>query len=148
MVIVEWCGYEKMAKEFPKNTVYSDHYTFKDEASLEKYRASLKAHPEVKVPLFLGEMKAGQDNAKAARWMAEAMNKEGWHWAVWTYKGVNVGGWAAFNYHGTMRYDLSKDSYGSLLDKWTTGLSQWQDPAKPKNYYVNQWWIDGFRQSR
>ncbi len=146
MVIVEWCGYDKMPKEFPKNTVYSDHYSFKDQPGLSSYRDSLAKHPEVDTPLFLGEMKAGQDNAGAARWMAESMNKEGWHWAVWTYKAVNCGGWAAFNYHASMRYDLSKDSYESLLEKWTRGLTLWQDPSGQKNHAITQWWVDGFRQ--
>jgi endoglucanase len=146
MVIVEWSGYAKMPKEFPKNTVYSDHYAFKDAESLEKYLGSLRAHPEVKVPVFLGEMKAGRDDADAARWMADAMNKEGWSWAVWTYKGVTVGGWAAFNYDASMRYDLSADSYESLLEKWTHGLTQWQDASKPKNSAITSWWVEGFRQ--
>ena len=147
MIIVETTGYENTPKEFPKNTVYSDHYVFKDQASFEKYRSSLKAHPEVHVPLFLGEMKARQDTAESARWMAEMMNQEGWDWTIWTYKAVNLGGWAGFNYNDELHYDLSKDSYESILDKWTHGLSQWQDRAKPKNYYLNQWWIDGYKQS-
>jgi endoglucanase len=148
MVIVEWSGYANTPKEFPNNTVYSDHYAFKDAESLEKYLGSLRAHPEVKVPVFLGEMKAGKDDAESARWMAEAMNKEGWNWAVWTYKGVTVGGWAAFNYDASMRYDLSTDSYESLLAKWEHGLTQWQDPARPKNSSITQWWVDGFRHPR
>ena len=146
MVIVEWSGYSNTPKEFPKNTVYSDHYAFKDANSLEKYLGSLRVHPEVKVPVFLGEMKAGKDDAESARWMADAMNKEGWSWAVWTYKGVAVGGWAAFNYDASMRYDLSTDSYESLLEKWEHGLTQWQHPEKPKNSSITQWWVDGFRQ--
>ncbi len=146
MVIVEWSGYSNTPKEFPKNTVYSDHYAFKDANSLEKYLGSLRVHPEVKVPVFLGEMKAGKDDAESARWMADAMNKEGWSWAVWTYKGVNVGGWAAFNYDASMRYDLSTDSYESLLEKWERGLTQWQHPEKPKNSAITRWWVGGFRQ--
>ena len=147
MIIVEWSDYEKTPKEFPTNTVYSDHYAFKDQASLEKYRISLKAHPEVQVPLFLGEMKAGQDTAQAARWLAETMNQEGWNWAIWTYKGVDNGGWAVFNYDRSLRYDLSKDSYEAILDKWSRGLTQWQDSTKPRNYQFTQWWVDGFKQT-
>jgi hypothetical protein len=146
MIIVETTGYENTPKEFPKNTVYSDHYVFKDQASFEKYRNSLKAHPEVHVPLFLGEMGTPQHTVESARWMAEMMNKEGWSWTIWTYKSIKTGGWAGFNYNDEFHYDLSKDSYESILDKWTYGLSQWQDPAKPKNYYLSQWWIDGYRQ--
>jgi aryl-phospho-beta-D-glucosidase BglC (GH1 family) len=148
MVIVEWSGYENTPKEFPKNTVYSDHYVFKDQASFDKYLTSLNSHPEVNVPLFLGEMKAGEDNVTSARWMADTMNKEGWNWAIWTYKGVNVGGWAAFDYYSTVRYDLSSDSYESILAKWSNELTQWQNPSKPKNYYINQWWVDGFGQNQ
>lgn len=147
MVIVEWSGYENTPKEFPVNTVYSDHYAFKDPASLEKYRASLDAHPDVQVPLFLGEMKPGQDTADGARWMAQAMNAQDWNWAVWTYKGVSVGGWAAFNYSKSLRYDLSKDSFDSILAKWTHELTQWQDPAKPRNSSFTKWWVDGLSQT-
>jgi len=147
MIIVETTGYANMADEFPKNTVYSDHYAFKDQVSFERFRGTLRDHPEVRVPLFLGEMKAGQDTAESARWMAQTMNKEGWSWAIWTYKAVNYGGWAGFNYYDKLNYDLSKDSYESILDKWTHGLSQWQDPTTPRNYYLTQWWVDGFKQS-
>ena len=147
LVIVEWSGYENTPKEFPGNTAYSDHYAFHDQATLDKYKASLAAHPEVRVPLFLGEMKAGDDTEAGARWMADAMNKEGWNWAVWTYKAVGVGGWAAFNYDASLRYDLSQNSYETLMDKWTHGLTQWQDPKQPPNFHLTPWWIAGFRQN-
>ena len=148
MVILEWCGYENMPKEFTQNAVYSDHYSFKDDASLEKFKKTLSDHPEVTCPIFLGEMKAGEDNEKSARWMADTMNKEGWSWCIWTYKCVNYGGWGAINYTNDVKYDLAKDSYESILDKWSHVLTQWQDPAKPKNYYTSQWWIDGFGQKK
>ena len=146
MVIVEWSGYENTPKEFPDNTVYSDHYAFKNQASLDKYLASLAAHPEVDVPLFLGEMKAGEDNTDAARWMALAMNRQGWSWAIWTYKGVDNGGWAAMNYGGEIKCNLARDSYESILKKWTVGLSQWHQPSPVLNLHPTKWWIDGFGQ--
>ncbi len=147
MIITEWSGYEWMKRDFPINAVYSDHYVFDNPEKLDKYRASLAAHPDIQVPVFLGEMKSAADTADSARWLAEAMNQNGWSWAIWTYKAVDCGGWAAFNYDKSLEYDLSKDSYERLMDKWTRGLSQWQNPAEPKNYHLTQWWIDGFKQS-
>ncbi len=147
MIITEWSGYENMTRDFPTNTVYSDHYAFDNAAKLSAYRESLAKSPNIQAPIFLGEMKAGEDTMVGAQWLVQAMNKEGWSWAIWTYKAVNYGGWAAFNYDDSLKYDLSKDSYESLLEKWTNGLRQWQDPTKPKNYHLTQWWIDGFRQN-
>lgn len=147
MIFTEWSGYENMTRDFPTNSVYSDHYAFDSPEKLAKYRASLAQHPAIQTPVFLGEMKAGTDTTQGARWLADAMNKEGCHWAIWTYKAVNYGGWAAFNYDDSLKYDLSKDSYESILDKWTRGLSRWHDAKQPKNYALTQWWIDGFRQN-
>lgn len=44
----------------------------------------------------------------------------------------------------SLRYDLSKDSYQSILDKWTNGLRQWQQPDKAKklrSYRVVDRWV-------
>jgi len=148
MILTEWSGYENMPRDFPTNAVYSDHYSLKDQATLDNYKASLAKYPDIQVPIFLGEMKAGADTVESARWMSDAMKQEGYNWSIWTYKAVNYGGWAAFNYDDSVKYNLSKDSYESILDKWTNGLSQWQNPTKPANYHLTQWWIDGFRQKQ
>jgi hypothetical protein len=31
------------------------------------------------------------------------------------------------------------------MQKWTTGLTGWQDPTKPASHYENAWWFNGFR---
>ncbi|KAI9013456.1 glycoside hydrolase superfamily [Hyaloraphidium curvatum] len=146
LIIVEWSGYNNTLAEFGNNSMYSDHYSFDDEASFQGYKASIDAGPN-RVPLFLGEMKAGNDTAPGARWMADTMNAQNWHWCIWTYKGVSVGGWAAFNYYTQLRYNLSSDPFESIMDKWSRGLVQWQNASAPANSYKTQWWIDGFRQN-
>ncbi len=95
-------------------------------------------------PVFIGEMKAPEDNAESAAELAHALNRRGWSWAVWTYKGVDNGGWAAFNYPRSLKYNLASDSYDAILQKWTDGLIQWQAPGTPSGRYLTQWWIDGF----
>ena len=111
-------------------------------------KEKLTEAPGVHVPVFIGEMKAPQDNADSARALVKALDKRGWHWAVWTYKGVNNGGWASFNYHQELKYDLANDSYDDILTKWSTGLSEWQHSAKPANCSFNGWWIEGFTEHR
>lgn len=160
IVIGESQSYANFKDPYWKNTMYSAHYpgddiqgseTGKIEGSatekIKKWEQAvgIAANPAVQVPVFIGELKAPQDNAESAQQYVAALNKRGWSWAVWTYKTVDMGGWGAFNYYTEMRYDLSKDSYESLLDKWSNGLIQWQDPTKPKNFYWNDWWIEGFK---
>jgi hypothetical protein len=72
------------------------------------------------------------------------MNERGWNWTVWTYKGVDNGGWASANYDRALKYDLAADSYESVLEKWTTGLSQWRTGTSPRDLQKNTWWIEGF----
>ena len=158
MIIEEWVSYPGLKNEKWTNVVWSSHYPEDTDKSLPKdaveeriaafdKKEKISETPEVKVPVFIGEMKAPDDNAQAAKALVKALEKRGWHWAVWTYKGVNNGGWASFNYHQELKYDLAKDSYEDILKKWSVGLSQWQHPGKPENHRFNGWWIEGFRQS-
>lgn len=151
VVIFEWSGYNNTFPEFAaggnKSVMYSDHYEFNDQASFDGYKASIDAGP-VKVPLFLGEMKPGADTTAGAKWLADTMDTAGYHWCIWTYKGVSIGGWAAFDYYTQLRYNLTSDSFDSILDKWTNGISSWyRNSSAPVNSYWNQWWIDGFRRN-
>ena len=56
----------------------------------------------------------------------------------------SVGGWASFNYHGSLKYDMTGVSYEELLDLWTDGLSRWRSSSGNKNYYLTNWWIEGY----
>ena len=159
MIVEEWVSYPKLNKEGWINVVWSSHYPEDSDKTLPRDKVEdlivafekkekLTDAPGVQAPVFIGEMKAPQDNAESARALVRAFEKRGWHWAVWTYKGVNNGGWASFNYHQELKYDLAKDAYEDILNKWMTGLSQWQHSGKPANYSFNKWWIEGFKQTR
>lgn len=148
MLIVESVAYPSLASQRWQNAVWSAHYP---ENALKAGSASerinefdkhekISATSRVAVPIFIGEMKAPRDDARSAADLVKALDDRGWSWAVWTYKGVDNGGWASFNYSRELKYNLAKDSYESILAKWTTGLSQWRDPTKPKNYSMNAWW--------
>jgi len=154
IVIGEGMYYTNFKDGYWKNGVWSAHYpddkadgTVDQKIAKWSSTQNIDQNPDVPAPVFIGEMKSPQDTEDSAVALAEALNKRGWSWAVWDYKAANMGGWASFDYDGSFRYDLSKDSYDSLYQRWSTELTQWQDPAKPKNYYVSQWWIDGYQKA-
>jgi aryl-phospho-beta-D-glucosidase BglC (GH1 family) len=152
MIVLETVGYPGLKTERFVNVVWSAHYpenaqksgTVAERLAAFDAKEKISATPAVQVPIFIGECKAPEDNADSAFELAKAFNDRGWSWAVWTYKGVDNGGWASFNYDRALKYDLSADSYEAILEKWTSRLSQWRDPAKPKNYHETTWWIEGF----
>ena len=152
MIVEEWVSYPNTPQENWTNVVWSDHYPGKKETGTPEERltaydvdAGISAHPEVQCPIFMGEIKSPQDTTESAAALAQALNKRGWSWAVWTYKAVNQGGWALFNYNRSVRYNLAADSYESILSKWQTQLTQWQDQKKPVNYIGNTALIDGYK---
>lgn len=152
MLIVESVAYPSLRTERWNNVVWSAHYpenALQEGSAADRLAAfdrqeKLSATPQVAVPIFIGECKAPQDNAASATELVKAMDDRGWHWTVWTYKGVDNGGWASFNYHRELKYNLATDSYDDIMQKWTAGLSQSRDPSKPKNYSLTDWWIAGF----
>ncbi len=160
IVIIEWVSYPNFLKSGWTNVVWSPHYP---EATLPKgaedgtinerlqafdENEKISASPDVKVPIFVGETKAPQDTTESAREMANAFNRRGWSWTVWTYKAVNNGGWASFNYTDEVKCDLSTDSYDEILQKWTVGLTESQTPAQSSNFWLTDWWVEGFSQNR
>ena len=158
MIVEEWVSYPGLKKEQWTNVVWSSHYPEDVDKSLpsgaveERIAAfdrkeKISESPEVKVPVFIGEMKAPEDNAASAKALVAALERRGWNWAVWTYKGVNNGGWASFNYKEELKYDLASDEYEDILKKWTTGLKQWQLGIQPPNHRFTEWWIEGYRQA-
>ena len=152
MLAFESLAYPSIRSERWTNIVWSAHYPERSRGDgsvrerLDEFdrKEKISATPAVQVPIFIGELKAPQDTAESASDMAAALNERGWSWAVWTYKGVDNGGWASVNYDRALKYNLADDSYESILDKWTTGLSQWRDGSQPANLHKNEWWIRGF----
>ncbi|HEY3333559.1 MAG TPA: cellulase family glycosylhydrolase [Capsulimonadaceae bacterium] len=134
------------------NSVWSAHYP-DDKApgtvdeKVERWSSSqrISQNPDVPCAVFMGEIKSPEDNETSARDLGNALSSRGWSWAVWCYKGVNVGGWASFNYYqDSVHYDSATDSYESLMDVFSKRLRQWQDPTQPKNWYQTDWWVAGY----
>jgi hypothetical protein len=152
MIVLETLSYPGLKTERFVNVVWSAHYPENAQKSgsvAERLAAfdakeKISSTPAVQVPIFIGECKAPQDNADSAFELAKAFNDRGWSWTVWTYKGVDNGGWASFNYDRSLKYDLSADPYEAILEKWTNGLSQWRASDKPASDHKTTWWIEGF----
>ena len=145
MLIFESVSYPALKTERWQNIVWSAHYpenaqksgTARERLEVFSQNEKIPTTP-VQVPVFMGEVKAPADNAESAAELGLALNDLGWNWCVWTYKGVDNGGWASVNYNRSIKYDLTADSYESIMEKWTTGLSSRENLKK------NSWWIEGF----
>lgn len=151
IVISESGSYSNYGDRFWTNVIWSSHYPSTvgtDPATMLsdwEAKVGITARPDIQVPVYIGEMKAPTDDVAGAAALTAAMARRGYHSSVWTYKGVNIGGWAGFVYHASLRYNLALDSFDSIHAKWTTALTSWQDPAAPKNSYLNDWWFTGFK---
>ncbi len=152
MLIFESVDYGSIAGTGWSNIVWSAHYPenvlktggMRDRMKKFDRQHKISARADVQVPIFIGETKAPQDTADSAAELANAYNDLGWSWCVWTYKGVDVGGWASMNYDRSLKYDLASDSFDSILQKWTWGLSNWQNSSRETSLHANHWWIEGF----
>jgi aryl-phospho-beta-D-glucosidase BglC (GH1 family) len=151
MLVFESVAYPSIRTERWTNIVWSAHYpertgqgSVAERLDAFDQKEKLSATAAVQVPVFIGECKATEDNSASADEMATAFNKRGWHWAVWTYKGVDNGGWASVNYDRSLKYNLAEDPYEAILEKWTTGLSQWRESGKAETLHKTGWWIEGF----
>lgn len=153
VVILESVAADALRAPAWQQVVWSGHYPTSDqdpggtiEERVDRWAARHGLdRQDLEVPVFVGEMKAPEDSAESARALAEAMDRRGWSWAVWTYRAVSSGGWAAFNYHDAMTFNLAEDPYGSLRAKWTQGLQQGSRGGAPRHAHWNDWWIEGFR---
>ena len=155
MIVIETISYANIPRGRWQNIVWSSHYpenalksgTVEERLAKFEEREHVAAQNAGIAPVFIGEMKAPQDTADSAVELAHALNRRGWNWAVWTYKGVSNGGWAGFNYYESLKYDLAADPYDVLLRKWSADLIQWQTPGKPVNWYRTRWWLDGYHRA-
>ena len=150
MLTAEWVN----TADFPKlgwtNTLCSGHYPAGNKVDFDKFIAELPKHNEysTSLPCFVGECKSDDSSqvTQNAADMTEAMNRLHWSWTTWTYKTVNEGGWGLFNYNDSVKYKLRTDTESTLRTKWSTDLTQWQNPALPTNYYLKSDIIAGLRQ--
>ena len=155
MIVVETISYPNIPRGRWKNIVWSAHYPENSlkTGAVEERLAQFEEKEHIAgrnseiAPIYIGEMKAPQDTLESAVELAHALNRRGWSWTVWTYKGVDNGGWAGFNYYGSLKYDLAADPYDVLMQKWSADLIQWQTPGKPANWYRTRWWLDGYRRA-
>lgn len=134
-----------------RQTVWSGHYPIREgdrEGTMDERVARWERDQgldQTGVPVFIGEIKAPEDHEASARELAEALDRRGWSWAVWTYRAVQSGGWAAHNYHGDLVVNLATDSHPAIRDAWTRGLRQGRGAGATPTAYWNDWWIKGFR---
>jgi aryl-phospho-beta-D-glucosidase BglC (GH1 family) len=141
MLVAEWVN----TADFPKlgwtNIMCSGHYPASTKAKFDSFLAELPKHTDYSttVPCYVGEWicDVGSNADQNAVDMTEALDRLGWCWTTWTYKTVNMGGWGLFDYTNSLRYNLATDPSDSILKQWQTELTQWQNPALPKNYYLN-----------
>ncbi len=150
MLVAEWVNTADFAKLGWTDTICSGHYPAGNQADFNKFLAELPKHNEYSttLPCFVGECKSddSKDVTQNAADMTLVMDRLNWSWATWTYKTVNEGGWGLFDYDDSLRYDLSKDTYESILSLWQNGLTQWENPPQPKNYYLKSDIISGLQQ--
>lgn len=153
IVILESAAVDSLRAPAWRQVVWSGHYPTSDQdagGTIEERVSRWAARhgldrQDVEAPVFIGEMKAPEDTRESARALAEAMDRRGWSWAVWTYRAVSSGGWAAFNHHDSMTFNLAEDTYGSLRAKWTQGLRQGSRGGATRKAHWNDWWIEGYR---
>lgn len=122
-----------------RNLVYSAHLYNFDDATVPFVQNAFNSNPggnDIPIqgngtwPTYIGEFKT---EPATTSWILDAMGNAGWSWTPWTWKGVNVGGWAMVDYHPSAStvlkngsspiVDVTDDSYQAITTAWTTGLS-------------------------
>ena len=117
---------------FP-NAIFSDHFYGDAPLSTDTIAQRLQASADSPVPVYVGEFLAADFPAATS-----LMNQANTSWSSWTYKTVDMGEWGTFNYYPTLKTDIQNDPYQSILAKWSTDLTAWQQPTpQPVNYSTN-----------
>ena len=144
MLAFESHSYPGIHNEKRTNIIWSAHYTerclktgsFAERMAEFDRKEKLAAATNVQIPIFIGEAKAPEDNAASAAELGKAMNDRGWRLGA---SGPTKASTTAAGPRPTttraLKYNLAEDSYESILDRWTTGLSQWHDPSKNTNLH-------------
>ncbi len=112
------------------NVMYGPHVYELTGPSFDDDKEKIDAHiaemetqkSEYNVPYYTGEFHLfngnKDDHAKAQEYLLRQYAEHEISWSKWTYKGVDIGGWALVNYRGEARVDLANDSYESILQTW------------------------------
>ena len=103
--------------EFP-NSMFSEHFYGAAPLTTSEIDSRLAADTTSPVPVYIGEFLA-RDFAAAA----SDMSDRNVSWSSWTYKTVDMGDWGIVDYDQTVKVDVERDSFESILSKWTAGLS-------------------------
>ena len=152
LLVMEWINVNDLPSLGWTNIMVSDHYCFDTRASSEAWigtnygvQGSDQATTTV-FPCYIGEFKAADYTNSTytnAFQVTQAMDQLGWAWSSWTYKGVNVGGWALCNYTSSFYYNRFTNSYDSLMSLWTNGLTRWTNSAFASDLSLQQELVDG-----
>ncbi len=121
----------RAAGEF-SNSVFSEHLYGDKPLTTEEIKTRLKEITTSPEPVYVGEFLA-EDFAGAIR----VMNSVGASWSPWTYKAVDMGNWAIFNYYSSLKVDIQRDTFEEINTKWSSDLTAWQTPEAPTNYFLN-----------
>jgi endoglucanase len=117
------------AGEFP-NSIFSEHLYGAKPLTTEEFKSRLKEIADSPVPVYIGEFLA-EDFSTAT----QTMNMNKISWSSWTYKAVDMGDWAIFNYYSDLKTDIQNEDYQKIQAKWSMSLTQWQAPGAPQNYF-------------
>lgn len=113
------------------NVTYGPHlYEFRgdnaqadSQAVAERLKGMASTREDFQVPYFVGELHCfteGEEEARrATAVLLEGMNQMGMSWAMWTYKGVDVGDWALVWVSDELRVDVWHDSADRIRDCWS-----------------------------
>ena len=119
------------AGEFP-NSIFSEHLYGNTPLATEEFKSRLREVMDSPVPVYIGEFLAEDFDAAT-----QAMTVAGMSWSPWTYKAVDMGNWAVFNYYSELRTDIQNEDYQNIQAKWSADLIQWQTPGAPQNHFTN-----------
>jgi endoglucanase len=117
--------------EFP-NSIFSEHLYGDKPLTTEEFKSRLKETLNSPVPVYIGEFLAQDFSA-----VTQAMDLARISWSPWTYKAVDMGDWAIFNYYSELKTDIQHDAYQNIHAKWSMDLTQWQAPGSAQNYFLN-----------
>ena len=117
--------------EFP-NSIFSEHLYGEKPLTTEEIKTRLKETDASPVPIYVGEFLAA-DFASATT----AMSLSHVSWSPWTYKAVDMGDWAMFNYYSDLHTDIQNDTYQAINEKWSAELTKWQTRGSAANYFLN-----------
>ena len=116
---------------FP-NSIFSEHLYGAKPLTTDEIQSRLKETVGSPVPIYVGEFLA-EDFASATR----AMSLSKASWSSWTYKAVDMGDWAMFDYSSDLKTDIQHDTYQAINTKWSTNLTSWQMQDAATNYFLN-----------